>query len=217
MVNTNFSISVNKAGKKFGSEWIFRNLSLEIPSTEKMAILGLNGSGKSTLLQALSGYLTLNEGEILFTLNDKQIDSEKMHKYCSYASPYLDLIEDFTLAELINHTKVFKPFVNNFSTQQIIELSGLKEHESKFIHQFSSGMKQRLKLTLAILADAPILLLDEPTSNLDVNVIKWYQTLIDTYAMHKTIIVCSNSIKEEYLFCTKTIIMEDFKYHKKTL
>jgi ABC-type multidrug transport system ATPase subunit len=78
-------------------------------------------------------------------------------------------------------------------------------------------MKQRLKLTLAILADAPILLLDEPTSNLDVNVIKWYQTLIETYAMHKTIIVCSNSIKEEYLFCTKTIIMEDYKYKKKSL
>ena len=85
-------------------------------------------------------------------------DSEKMYKYCSYASPYLDLIEDFTLAELINHTKVFKPFVTNFSTHQIIELSGLQEHSTKFIHQFSSGMKQRLKLTLAILADAPILL-----------------------------------------------------------
>jgi ABC-type multidrug transport system ATPase subunit len=108
-----------------------------------------------------------------------------MYKYCSYASPYLDLIEDFTLAELINHTKVFKPFVTNFSTHQIIELSGLQEHSTKFIHQFSSGMKQRLKLTLAILADAPILLLDEPTSNLDVNVIKWYQTLIETYAINK--------------------------------
>lgn len=217
MVNQNLLISVIYAGKKFGAEWIFRNLNLDIHSAEKIAILGLNGSGKSTLLQALSGYLTLNEGEISFTLNSDKIDSEKMYKHCSYASPYLDLIEDFTLEELIKHTNIYKPFINNLTTQQIIEISGMGEHSTKFIHQFSSGMKQRLKLTLAILADAPILLLDEPTSNLDATVISWYQKMIETYAMHKTIIVCSNSIKEEYLFCSKTIVMEDYKFAKKSL
>ena len=217
MVNQNFLISVINAGKKFGAEWIFRNLNLDIHSAEKIAILGLNGSGKSTLLQALSGYLTLNEGDISFTLNSDKIDSEKMYKQCSYASPYLELIEDFTLEELIEHTKVYKPFINHLTTQQIIEISGMGEHSTKFIHQFSSGMKQRLKLTLAILADAPILLLDEPTSNLDATVIRWYQTMIETYAIHKTIIVCSNSIKEEYLFCSKTIVMEDYKFAKKSL
>ena len=72
-------------------------------------------------------------------------------------------------------------------------------------------MKQRLKLTLAILADMPILFLDEPTSNLDVMVIDWYQKLIANYASHKTIIVCSNSIKEEYAFCNRILPMEDYK------
>ena len=72
-------------------------------------------------------------------------------------------------------------------------------------------MKQRLKLTLAILADAPILFLDEPTTNLDATVIDWYKSMIANYAMHKTIVVCSNSIKDEYSFCDKVITMEDFK------
>ena len=72
-------------------------------------------------------------------------------------------------------------------------------------------MRQRLKLTLAILADAPILFLDEPTTNLDATVIDWYKLMIATYAMHKTIIVCSNSIKDEYAFCKRIITMEDFK------
>ena len=139
-----------------------------------------------------------------------------MYRYCSYASPYLELIEDFTLAELITHTQIYKAFVNALSVQEVIELSGLSEHQHKFIHQFSSGMKQRLKLTLAILADAPVLLLDEPTSNLDVQVIQWYQTMIQNYAQDKTIMVCSNSIKEEYHFCSKTILMEDYKSIKKT-
>ena len=75
----------------------------------------------------------------------------------------------------------------------------------------SRMMKQRLKLTLAILADTEILFLDEPTTNLDATVIAWYQQLIATNASHKTIIVCSNSVKEEYSFCTKTLIMDDFK------
>lgn len=216
MTSTNLNISIQNAGKKFGTDWIFRKLDLEIKPFDKIAILGLNGSGKSTLLQALSGYLTLNEGNIFFTLNGQPIDSEIMYRYCSYASPYLELIEDFTLAELITHTQIYKPFVNALSVQEVIELSGLSEHQHKFIHQFSSGMKQRLKLTLAILADAPVLLLDEPTSNLDVQVIQWYQTMIQNYAQDKTIMVCSNSIKEEYHFCSKTILMEDYKSIKKT-
>jgi ABC-type multidrug transport system ATPase subunit len=216
MTSTNLNISIQHAGKKFGTEWIFRKLDLEINPSDKIAILGLNGSGKSTLLQALSGYLTLNEGNIFFTLNGQPVDSEIMYRYCSYASPYLELIEDFTLAELITHTQIYKPFVNALSVQEVIELSGLSEHQHKFIHQFSSGMKQRLKLTLAILADAPVLLLDEPTSNLDIQVIQWYQTMIQNYAQDKTIMVCSNSIKEEYHFCSKTILMEDYKPIKKT-
>ncbi len=216
MTSTNLNISILNAGKKFGTDWIFRKLDLEIKPFDKIAILGLNGSGKSTLLQALSGYLTLNEGNIFFTLNGQPIDSEIMYRYCSYASPYLELIEDFTLAELITHTQIYKAFVNALSVQEVIELSGLSEHQHKFIHQFSSGMKQRLKLTLAILADAPVLLLDEPTSNLDVQVIQWYQTMIQNYAQDKTIMVCSNSIKEEYHFCSKTILMEDYKSIKKT-
>ena len=213
---TNLHISIHNAGKKFGTDWIFRKLDLEINAADKIAIVGLNGSGKSTLLQALSGYLTLNEGNVCYTLDGQNIDSEIMYRYCSYASPYLELIEDFTLAELVTHTSVYKPFINTLSVQHVIELSGLSEHQHKFIHQFSSGMKQRLKLTLAILVDTPILLLDEPTSNLDVQVIQWYQIMIQTYAQDKTIIVCSNSIKEEYHFCSKTILMEDYKPIKKT-
>ena len=115
---------------------------------------------------------------------------------------------------MIAHTQVYKPFINNLSVNEIVELSGLSAHQHKYIKLFSSGMKQRLKLTLAILADVPILLLDEPTTNLDATVVKWYQELIETYTKNKTVIVCSNSIKDEYAFCTKTIVMEDFKNKK---
>lgn len=205
------TIKVTNAGKKFGREWIFRKVDLEINPSEKVVIMGLNGSGKSTLLQAMTGYLTLNEGSISYASNNQTIDNEQLYKFISLASPYLELVEDFTLQEQIEHVHNYKPFLNNLSIAQIIELSGLAAHKNKFIKLFSSGMRQRLKLTLAILADTPILFLDEPTTNLDATVIDWYKNMIATYAMHKTIIVCSNSIKAEYGFCERVITMEDFK------
>ena len=205
------TINLTNAGKKFGREWIFRKVHLDIAAGQKIAILGLNGSGKSTLLQALTGYLTLNEGELTYSINQEKIEDEKLYSYISLASPYLELVEDFTLKEQIEHTAFYKAFLNNLTTEQIVELSGLTAHKDKYIKLFSSGMKQRLKLTLAILADAPILFLDEPTTNLDATVIDWYKNMIANYALHKTIVVCSNSIKDEYSFCDKVITMEDFK------
>ncbi len=210
MQNT-IDIKLSSAGKKFGREWIFRKVNLDIAAGQKIAILGLNGSGKSTLLQALTGYLTLNEGDLSYSINQLKIDEEKQYTYISLASPYLELVEDFTLQEQIEHANIYKPFLNSLSIAQVVELSGLAAHKDKFIKLFSSGMRQRLKLTLAILADAPILFLDEPTSNLDATVIDWYKNLIANYAMNKTIVVCSNSIKEEYAFCERIIRMEDFK------
>lgn len=211
MQNT-ITINVSNAGKKFGREWIFRKVDLEIKPAEKIVILGLNGSGKSTLLQAITGYLSLNEGTVTYTTNNQQkIEDEQQYKLISLASPYLELIEDFTLQEQIEHVHIYKPFLNNLSIAQVVELSGLAAHKDKFIKQFSSGMRQRLKLTLAILADTPILFLDEPTTNLDATVIDWYKNMIATYTMHKTIVVCSNSIKDEYGFCERVITMEDFK------
>jgi len=206
------TIQVTNAGKKFGREWIFRKVDLEIKPTEKVVILGLNGSGKSTLLQAITGYLTLNEGSVAYSNNQQKIEDDQHYKLISLASPYLELVEDFTLQEQIEHVHIYKPFLNNLSIAQVVELSGLSAHKNKFIKLFSSGMRQRLKLTLAILADAPILFLDEPTTNLDATVIDWYKQMIATYAIHKTIVVCSNSIKEEYAFCERVITMEDFKF-----
>jgi ABC-type multidrug transport system ATPase subunit len=204
-------IKLTNAGKKFGREWIFRKVSLDVASGQKMAILGLNGSGKSTLLQALTGYLTLNEGVLAFANNEQLIEPEQHYKFISLASPYLELVEDFTLEEQIAHVAIYKSFLNGFTTERVIELSGLNAHKNKYIKLFSSGMKQRVKLTLAILADSPVLFLDEPTTNLDATVIEWYKQMISQYAMHKTIIVCSNSIKDEYSFCDKFISMEEFK------
>lgn len=205
------SISINNLGKKFNREWIFRNLSCEISAGEKLVILGGNGSGKSTLMQIISGFVSANEGRLIYQQNNQSIDADRLKSLVSFASPYLQLVEDFTLMELIRHVNTYKPFINQFSVQQITELLELTQAKDKLIKQFSSGMKQRLKLGMAILSDTPLLLIDEPVSNLDKNAIVWYKDLISNYSRNRTVIVCSNAISDEYFFCEKELNVMDFK------
>ncbi len=209
--SNNLHIQLEGIGKKFGSEWIFKNLNLSLNPGDKLAVLGGNGSGKSTLLQVISGYVLPNAGKLVFKNGETTEDAENFKNHLSIAAPYLELIEDYTLPELIEHCAVYKPFLNKLSTKEIIETAELKHAENKYIKNYSSGMKQRAKLTLAVLADCPLLLLDEPASNLDKNAIDWYMKLVGWYGANKTIIVCSNSVKEEYELCDKVLNVMEYK------
>jgi ABC-type multidrug transport system ATPase subunit len=210
-VENNISIHLQSVSKKYNREWIFKDLDLEIKPGARLALLGANGSGKSTLLQVMAGYLIPDAGNVKFSSNSTEIKEEDAHELISFASPYLQLTEEFTLKELIDHTAVYKPFFNNLNTSQIIDLLDLKLSANKQLKHYSSGMKQRAKLGLAILAKSELLFLDEPLSNLDANGVKWYQNMILQYAATKTIVVCSNTVKDEYSFCEKELNMADHK------
>jgi ABC-type multidrug transport system ATPase subunit len=205
------NIQLQDLGKKFGSEWIFRNIDLSIAPSSKIVILGGNGSGKSTLLQVISGFVLPNQGRVIYLSGTNPIEAERVKDQVSLSSPYLELVEEFNLPELFEHCSIYKPFLKGIDKNSFLEISELAHTKQKAIKLFSSGMKQRVKLALAILADAPVLLLDEPVSNLDRHAIAWFKTMISTYAMDKTIIVCSNSIKEEFDFCTSELNVANHK------
>ena len=208
------SIHINNLSKKFVNEWIFKDVTLTISPAEKLVILGANGSGKSTLLQSIASFLIPTKGEVVWKNNNQIIEDDTIYRHLSMASPYMELIEDFTLTETINHQKQFKPFIHNFSAEDIIKQMQLEHTADKYIKNYSSGMKQRVKLGLAIMADCPVLLLDEPCSNLDASAIAWYQNMITEFAQQKTVLVCSNTVKDEYIFCTGKIEIEKYKVQK---
>ena len=199
------NIALKNIGKRFNKEWIFRNISYDFTIGNAHAVLGTNGSGKSTLLQIISGSASPTEGIINYT-----IPEELLFKKMAYAAPYLELPEEMTWKEAITFHNQFKSFIEGLSETTVLELSGLTGSSDKQIRNFSSGMKQRAKLTLAILSSAPMLLLDEPTSNLDAHAVKWYQALVEKYRKDRTIIVCSNYNKDEYSFCTKELVIRAF-------
>jgi ABC-type multidrug transport system ATPase subunit len=203
------NISLNNVGRRFNKEWIFRNLSAEFTSGNSYAILGPNGSGKSTLLSVLTGSLSPSEGEISFS-DTKEISVENIYKYISLAAPYLELVETFTLRESIDFHFKFKNFASGLDSKKLITILGLEKAANKEIKYFSSGMKQRTKLALACCTDTPILFLDEPTSNLDVQGINWYRELIENFGKDRLTLIGSNQI-QEYDFCTNHIQISDYK------
>ena len=205
-----FTIQVKNASKRFHNEWIFKNLDLELSSGDTLAITGGNGSGKSTLLKCLSGAIPLTSGTIQYQAGSTQISEEHWFRSLALATPYLELPEEFTLSEVINFHFQFKNPLQNRTTTEILEILGLEKHKSKAISQFSSGMKQRVKLALAIFSEVPLLLLDEPTTNLDTQGLSWYLKLIQQYSPGRILVICSNDPRE-YDFCEKKITLEDFK------
>lgn len=202
-------IELKNAGRRFNQEWIFRNLNYKFESPNNYAILGPNGSGKSTLISVLLGTLTTSEGDIFYS-NPNSIPVEQIYKQLGLAAPYLDLIEEFTLQETIDFHFKFNAVHPQIDQVDILELLGLKKSQDKALKYFSSGMKQRTKLALACCADTPILFLDEPTSNLDVQGIDWYQDLIARFTADRLVIIGSNQ-KNEYSFCKEHIDITDYK------
>jgi len=199
-------ISLIGAGKRFNKDWIFQSLNVEFEQGQHYALIGNNGSGKSTLLQVIAGFTNLSKGQIEWT----NADSQTIYDQISIAAPYLELVEELTTIEHFDFHAKFKSLTENISIQEMIQMIGLENSTHKQIRYFSSGMKQRLKLALAIFSNAPILLLDEPCSNLDKEGYTLYKHLIQQYALHKLIIVGSND-PEEYAFCTQQINLMDYK------
>jgi ABC-type multidrug transport system ATPase subunit len=205
-----FTIQVQNASKRFHHEWVFKNLNLDLSAGDSIAITGGNGSGKSTLLKCLSGAIPLTSGAIQYQSGATQIVEEQWFRSLALATPYLELPEEFTLSEVLSFHFQFKNPLQQRSNAEILEILGLEKHKSKAISQFSSGMKQRVKLALAIFSEVPFLLLDEPTTNLDKQGVTWYLDLIQQFSQDRIVMICSNDPRE-YDFCEKKITLEDLK------
>jgi ABC-type multidrug transport system ATPase subunit len=202
-------IQATGLGKRFNRDWIFRNLTHTFQPGTATAILGPNGAGKSTLLNTLSGQLLPTDGTLAYTLKGREVAVEDIPAQLAYCAPYLELIEELTLTELLHFHTHFKPLQLGLTNKALIELLYLEKSRHKLVSDFSSGMKQRLKLGLALYSAAPLLLLDEPTTNLDRTGVAWYQEHIRATAAGRLVLVSSN-VAEEYDFCQEQLDVTSF-------
>lgn len=199
-------ISLEHVGKRFQRHWVFRDISHTFTAPGAYALLGPNGSGKSTLMRILAGMQTCRPGKISYTLDGSNIPPDKLYTHISYCAPGMDIIEELTLRELLAFHFSFKRLLPGMTIDGILEQTGLERVADEPVDDYSSGMKQRVKLAQAFFSDTPVLLLDEPCTNLDEAGVSRYQTWIRDYTAGRLVIVASNDIRE-YAFCKERITL----------
>lgn len=203
-------IELLDVGKKFADRWIIKNATITLERGDKLLIEGPNGSGKSTLLQILAGYITPSTGTVRFYSENAEIETGEWFRDLSLATPYMDLIEDFTLDENLEFYFRHKPTRQGVDIIAKLDQAGLSHARGKQVKYFSSGMKQRLKLLLAFYSDTGLLLLDEPLSNLDDKGFEWYRGLTADNPPERMLVVCSNQSAQEAAFCNKKYNVTDW-------
>lgn len=197
-------------GKRYRRDWIFKHLHYTFEAGSQTAITGPNGIGKSTLLQVLSGFMHPSTGQKSYFKEDTAVSPERLYRSVSWASPAMELQDELTLLEQLRFHGKFRNWLNQFSVEQVLELTQLPEHRNKALKLFSSGMRQRVKLALALLTDSDLCILDEPGTNLDTKALDWYLELVDQYAGKRTFLVASNQV-DDFKFCRDHLHLLDYK------
>jgi ABC-type multidrug transport system ATPase subunit len=191
-----FRIATQNLSKRFNREWIFRDLSFTFQSGTVYAITGPNGSGKSTLMQILWGQMPPTSGTIEYFQGTSIIEQENLYRHVTMAAPYMDLIDEFTLTEQLRFHFRLRRSRDNMEVPQLLEVLGMEKFSQKYIGNFSSGMKQRVKLGLALLTQAEAVFLDEPGTNLDEKAFAWYLDLLKKVPANVVIFIASNQPRE---------------------
>lgn len=209
------TIQAEQIGKKYRREWIFRGVDLTLSAGSSYTFVGPNGSGKSTLLQVLAGMQPSSAGKLTYLIDEKPIEEDDWFRHIVLAAPYLELIEELTLSELLDFHRRFKPFRHGAESLDLIEQMKLTHARNKEIKFFSSGMKQRVKLGLAFFSEARIVLLDEPTSNLDRQGADWYHEhitqLIAPSTQPPVLLLIGSNQPAEYDFCPNVLDVTRWK------
>lgn len=204
-------IILNNCGKNYHRSWLFQNINLKLSISGdncaplRMAILGPNGAGKSTFTLMLVGQTDPTEGSVQWIKNGFSLPQGQWHKQISLAAPGMELPEEFTLSEWFDFHQQIKGFQSNVTLPILMDLCGFpKATTTKQILTFSSGMKQRVKLCAALMGDQPLVILDEPLTNLDKAGSDVFKSLISNFLGNRSLMIASNREDEWVEYCTHT-------------
>jgi heme exporter protein A len=161
-------LQVKGLARRFGSRLVFRDINFDCVSGESVCIAGRNGTGKSTLLRILAGLLAPTSGRVLLSADGKRVDAGTRRRYVRLVSPDINLFDELTGFENLRFlAAVSGSRMSREELQRALDRVGLRGRSDDFFGEYSSGMKQRLKIAAALMSNPPLLLLDEPSSNLD--------------------------------------------------
>ncbi|MEQ8359224.1 MAG: ATP-binding cassette domain-containing protein [Cytophagales bacterium] len=194
--------------KKYNREWVIKDLCFEFKKSSIIAITGPNGSGKSTLLKLIAGYVLPSSGNINWIIDNKEISIDDQFRHLAVSAPYMQIVEELTLNEFLDFHQNFKTLRASESKESFLNKTGLANQGDKFIKEFSSGMKQRVKLGLCFYFENDLLLIDEGTTNLDKQGIEWFQNEVKNQE-DRLVILFSNQ-EQEYSLAEQNLNLSKF-------
>ncbi len=207
----NYCLKTENLTKIFGRRLIFSNINIEFTGCGVFGVTGANGSGKSTLIKILAGVLSPTSGTFYFSKNQNILSGNEFVGSMGFLSPYLTFYEEFTAEENIHFLCNIRgiKLERNIVEDYLVRL-GLEGRGSDLVKAYSSGMKQRLKLIFAMIHQPDLLILDEPTSNLDNTGKAVFYSNIAEYGVNHMVLIASNEDSDLKL-CKETLNIEDFK------
>lgn len=204
--------------KSFLNKVIFRNVNLDLTTGDSLAITGRNGSGKSTLLKVMANLIKPNKGKVIVTDDDKEIITDKIYMFFGMIAPYINLYDELTAYENLEFFYDLKCDKSSSDKKEylknLLNKINLYSRRNDEVKNFSSGMKQRVKLAFAIINKPRILLMDEPRTNLDVEGIDLVYNIAEEHSKEGILIVATNE-PEDTKLCKSIISIEDYKNNSK--
>lgn len=201
--------SAENISHSFNSGNIFRNVSFTVDKNSPLAITGSNGSGKSTLLKILSGLLSPVKGKVIISDSEKQIDIQVDKTTVSLYAPYINLYDELTGVENLRYFHRLR-FSQDTDYNLLLRKVGIENSAHKLYKSYSSGMKQRLRLAFAISGEPKILLMDEPTTNLDEAGSEIVNNVIQEQ-LNRGIIIIASNVSSDLKYCKSNLDIEDYK------
>ncbi|WP_419658488.1 CcmA: cytochrome c maturation system, ATP-binding protein [Desulfosarcina variabilis str. Montpellier] len=196
-MGTTYSLKVEGLGKHYASTLLFKNISFSLSCGDVLAITGWNGSGKSTLLRIIAGLTSASTGQISLTKDNTAIPKTDRRRYIGLAAPAISLYDELTgLENLAFFCKVRGLLRDRSGHLEMLAEAGLTGQADKPCREYSSGMKQRLKLAQALVHAPPLLLLDEPGANLDSKGFKIVERIVHKQRGSGMTIIASNDGRE---------------------
>jgi len=206
-----YKLKLDSITKFFGRRLIFKNISIDYQNNGIFGISGPNGSGKSTLVKIIANIISPSSGKVIHSNDSKEIPAEKLHNYIGFVSPYLVLYDEFTAEENIKFfANIRSVKYNKEKIDYLFSEFLLEERRYDLVKTYSSGMKQRLKFIFALMHSPKLIILDEPTSNLDNEGKEKVYKLINEESKNNIVIIASNE-DNDLSICSETINLFQFK------
>jgi heme exporter protein A len=207
----NFSVTAESVAKSFGRRLIFKDINLDYKNSGIYGIAGPNGSGKSTLVKILSGLIAPSKGKVIHSVNGKNVEHEKLHNYTGFVSPYLVLYDEFSAEEnILFFSKIRGLNLDTEKSNFFLKELGLYERKNDLLKTYSSGMKQRMKFIFALVHSPFLIILDEPTSNLDNEGKDKVYRLIENYSGSNIVLIASNE-ENDLRLCKQIVELTNYK------